>query len=204
MFSYPPWPWIPTRDNLVSGCTGSPTMPPATGTRLGTETMIIMEYRPWIASRRRSHVVTGPRRRLKPWGGHGGLARTLQSITTESGGGLGKDATSQSTTGTNTSTGAERAKAKADEKVHLLLTEVLQCCDSILETLSAGSGNVRRADGGAIDQATVGRVVLDAAIGAKRGGRDSEILTAAGSSSRKDDPGSGVVVDDDGVLDICT
>jgi hypothetical protein len=44
MFSYPPRPWIQTRDNLVSVLPGSPAMPPAVGTSLGMETAITMEY----------------------------------------------------------------------------------------------------------------------------------------------------------------
>jgi hypothetical protein len=44
MFSYPPRPWIQTRDNLVSVLPGSPAMPPVVGTSLGMETAITMEY----------------------------------------------------------------------------------------------------------------------------------------------------------------
>jgi hypothetical protein len=41
MFSYLPHPWIPTRNNLVSGL---PTMPPVAGTGSGTETAVTTEY----------------------------------------------------------------------------------------------------------------------------------------------------------------
>jgi hypothetical protein len=42
MFSYPSCPWIPIYDNLVSGCTGSPTMPQSAGS--GMETAMTTEY----------------------------------------------------------------------------------------------------------------------------------------------------------------
>jgi hypothetical protein len=44
MFSYPPCPWILTRDNLVSRWIDSPTMPPAAGTGSGIEMVITTEY----------------------------------------------------------------------------------------------------------------------------------------------------------------
>jgi hypothetical protein len=44
MFSYPSRPWILTRDNLVLGCTGSPTMPSVAGMRSGTEMTITTKY----------------------------------------------------------------------------------------------------------------------------------------------------------------
>jgi hypothetical protein len=44
MFCYPPRPWIPTRDNLISDLPCLPTMPSAAGLGLGTETAITTEY----------------------------------------------------------------------------------------------------------------------------------------------------------------
>jgi hypothetical protein len=44
MFSYLPHPWILTHDNLVFGCTGSPTMPQTVGTGTGTKMVITTEY----------------------------------------------------------------------------------------------------------------------------------------------------------------
>jgi hypothetical protein len=100
---------------------------------------------------------------------------------------------------------AERTEAEieAEEKVHLLLTEVLQRCDSILETLSTCSSDLRRVKGGVVDRGTTSGVVLSGAIGVIRGGRGTKILTAVSGSLGKDDPDDGAVVGDNGVLGVC-
>jgi hypothetical protein len=114
MFSYPPRPWIPSRDNLVSILLGSAAVPSAASTSSGMETAIttkyvamrldhLIELRHRIGGSHRNRIVIEPGRRLKPWGGLGGLACTLESITMKSDGGLSKDVASMCTTdiGTN-------------------------------------------------------------------------------------------------------
>ncbi|KAG8061033.1 hypothetical protein GUJ93_ZPchr0003g17313 [Zizania palustris] len=54
-------------------------------------------------------------------------------------------------TGTSTSVSANQAEVKADDKVQTLLTEVLRCCDSILEALGStrgGGGDILGVRGG--------------------------------------------------------
>jgi hypothetical protein len=53
----------------------------------------LIKWRPRVAGRRRHRIVIGPGRHLKPWGGLRGLARTLESLTIESGssGGAGNN-----------------------------------------------------------------------------------------------------------------
>jgi hypothetical protein len=129
MFSYPPRPWIPTRDNLVSDGSGSASaMSVQFGVRTGEQQQItigggatVVASRgsgPRVASRRRTRILIRSRHRLKSWGRSSTGAIDLGA------------------TGTSTSAGGKRA----DKKVQTLLTEVLRRCDSILEALSGTGG----------------------------------------------------------------
>jgi hypothetical protein len=95
MFSYPPCPWIPTRDNLVSNGSGSisaMSIQSSVGTMeeqqiaIGSGDVVaaFRDVRPRIIGHHHTRFVIRPGRHLKPWGRFGGLAHELESIATES------------------------------------------------------------------------------------------------------------------------
>jgi hypothetical protein len=80
MFSYPPYPWIPARDNLVSRSSGSASaamsVQSGVGTRAeqqiaicgGAAMAVSRDGRPRVASRRCTCILTGSGRHIKLWG----------------------------------------------------------------------------------------------------------------------------------------
>ncbi|KAG8088199.1 hypothetical protein GUJ93_ZPchr0010g10192 [Zizania palustris] len=82
-------------------------------------------------------------------------------------------------TGTSTLAGADRAKMKADENVQTLLTEVLRCCDSILEALGGtggGRGDVVLGVGGDINTVGMGGDAVRDNVGIGDDGVDIAML----------------------------
>jgi hypothetical protein len=156
---------------------------------------------PWVVGRRCTRIVLGPGRCLKLWGRFSKAAidsstaapptpdATTAVISLEQGMPNTADE-SMVIAEADTENSAERTEAEteAEEKVQLLLTEVLQRCDSILETLSTCSSDLRRVKGGVVDRGTTSGVVLSGAIGVIRGGRGTKILTAASRQLREGRP----------------
>jgi hypothetical protein len=140
MFSYPPRPWIPTCNNLVSDGSGSAsTMSVQLGVGIGIEQQIVIGSGatfvvstgggPRVVGRQRMGIMIRLRHRLKSRGGF-----------------------SAGAIGTSTSAGVERVEVKADKKVQTLLIEVVRHYDSILEALGdtegGGGGVILGASGG--------------------------------------------------------
>jgi hypothetical protein len=108
----------------------------------------LIELRPRVAGRQCNRIVIRPRRRLKPWGGLGGLSRMLESIMTDSDGEVDKDAASMVATDTDKNCGGADIVARTLYDTYDLLDEAILegTCDNGVAILRA-VGDIGAVDG---------------------------------------------------------